>query len=62
MIDLDQPGEAVDQHPGFAAAGAGQHQHMSVFRCYSIPLRFVQFVQQMRNIHPRSLVPVLTLV
>ena len=61
VIDLDQPGEAVDQHTGFAATGAGQYQHMSVFRCYRIPLRFIQFVQQMRNVHPTRLVLLLLL-
>jgi len=45
VIDLDQPGQAVDQHTGFAATGAGQNQHMSVFRGYSLPLCLVKFVQ-----------------
>ena len=25
-LDLQQPGDAMDQHPGLAAARAGQHQ------------------------------------
>ena len=38
---LQQPGDAMHQHPGFAAAGAGQHLHMPGRGAHRLTLRVI---------------------
>jgi hypothetical protein len=50
-LNLHQPGNAVHQHAGLAAAGAGQDQH-GYERCGDrLALTFVESIQEVRNIH-----------
>ena len=43
-----EPGHPADQHPRFAAAGAGDDQDVAVFGCYRSQLLFVQSAE---NVH-----------
>jgi hypothetical protein len=51
VFDLDQPGQAVHQYPGLAAAGPCQDQYVTVSAGYRLTLRFIQLIEQMGNIH-----------
>ncbi|MNP18891.1 hypothetical protein D3C76_1113920 [compost metagenome] len=46
MLDLDQPGDAVHQHTGFAGTGAGKHALAPQRRGDGLALGIVEGVQQ----------------
>ncbi|MCY1528703.1 hypothetical protein D9M68_638170 [compost metagenome] len=50
MLDLDQPGDAVHQHTGFAGAGTSQHQLPAQAGRYGLALSIVEGVQEKREI------------
>ena len=54
-LRLYQPGDAVHQHPGLAAAGAGQHQQVAAFAGYRVALGLIQGVENAGYIHGRIL-------
>ena len=43
--DLAGPGDAVRQHPGFAAAGAGEHENMPRLGADGFALAIVQIIE-----------------
>ncbi len=50
-LDADQPGDAVHQHAGLAAAGTGDHQHRPGRAGHRVALGIVKGVEQIGNIH-----------
>jgi hypothetical protein len=50
-LDLQQPGDAMDQHPGLAAAGAGQHQQRPGRSADRLALGLVEVVEEVRDVH-----------
>jgi hypothetical protein len=46
LLDLDQPGDAVHQHTGFAGTGAGKHQLTPQRGRYGLALSVVEGVQE----------------
>ena len=46
VLDLDQPGDAVHQHPGLARAGTGQHQLATERSGDSLALGIIEGVEQ----------------
>jgi hypothetical protein len=46
---VDHIGHAVGEHAGFAAAGAGQHQHRPVAGLYCLALRWVERAEQVHD-------------
>ena len=53
-FDVDQPGGAMHQHAGLAAAGAGDNEHRLGRRRHSFPLRVIQRFEDGGNVHQRA--------
>jgi hypothetical protein len=51
----EQPRHAVHQHPGLAAARAGQHQHVPLGRRHGLALIVVEGVQDVCDVQALSL-------
>ena len=52
--NLADPGDAMGQHPGLAAAGAGQHQHRPRIGGYRLALRVVETVEYVGYVHRKA--------
>src|ERR1700753_236047 len=50
-LDFDEPGDPMHQHARLAAAGAGENERRAERRSPGLPLRVVQTVEQVRNVH-----------
>jgi hypothetical protein len=50
MLGLDQPGDAMHQHPGLAAAGAGQHQAIAAGSSDGLALGIVEGVENVGDV------------
>ena len=50
-----QPGDAMHQYPGLAAAGTGQHQHVLVLGSYRVALGIIQGGENIGYVHGRIL-------
>ena len=51
LLRLQVPGDTVHQHPGLAAAGAGQHQDIAGRRGDRLALRLIQPFQNSGYVH-----------
>ncbi len=51
VMDLDQPGDPVHQHPRLARPGPGQHQQMAVLGRDGLALRVVEVFKKVRDVH-----------
>ncbi len=49
-LDLDQPGDAVHQHPGLARAGTGQDQLATQGRGHGLTLGIVEGIEQQGDV------------
>src|SRR5205085_341693 len=56
-LGLDQPRDAVRQHPGLAAAGPGEHQHRAERRGDRGALSVVQRIEDRGQIHGGRILP-----
>jgi hypothetical protein len=53
---LDQPADAVSEHARLAGTGAGEHQVVTGRGGYDVALVGIEFVEQVRDIHPAIVV------
>ena len=51
MLHLHEPGDAMHQHPGLAAAGARQYQRGSGLGGHRLALRGIQGIEDRGDIH-----------
>ncbi len=51
VLDLDHPHDAMGEHPGLAAAGAGQYQNRANRGGYGLALSFVQRAENRGKVH-----------